>query len=514
MQSLRQIKEIRCSVADRCSSKEDHFASESSTASSADSVGEKPSDIVTVSFEESDPLNPQNWSFARKWTTIGIVGTTGFAVGWASSIDSAVTKQAMKEFGVSEVTESLATGLFLIAFGVGSLVSGPLSETVGRNPTYLITLTLFMIFVMASALSPNIGAQLAFRFIAGFCGCTPLTTFGGSMADMFDPLARTYVFPVCASLSFLGPFLAPLVGSFIGQSGIDWRWTEWTTLILTGVITISVALFVPETYGPIILAWKAKSLREVTGDTRYRAEIELRQISFPKKLLRNACRPFEMFFKEIMVTLFSLYLAIVYVVLFGFLVGYNFIFGDTYELSQGQVGLTFLGMNIGFLVAFAIVPAIYWHYSRKVRQAERLRMNLDPEQRLWFAMLGAPWLPISIFWMGWTAYPSIPIWSALAGSITFGFAVQGIFISTYQYLIDTYEKYAASALVIATLLRYICAGFMQVVSIPMFENLGVHWSLTLLGCLSVIMTPVPYIFYIYGPRIRAKSEASASQVSS
>lgn len=44
---------------------------------------------------------------------------------------------ASKEFGVSEVAESLATGLFLVGFGVGALVAGPISETIGRSPVYI-----------------------------------------------------------------------------------------------------------------------------------------------------------------------------------------------------------------------------------------------------------------------------------------------------------------------------------------------------------------------------------------
>ena len=63
-------------------------------------------------------------------------------------------------------------------------------------------------------------------------------------------------------------------------------------------------------------------------------------------------------------------------------------------------------------------------------------------------------------------------------TVAFGFSVEGIFISTYQYLIDTNELYAASALVSATFFRYIAAGAMVIVPIPMYSNLGVHWSLT------------------------------------
>ena len=47
--------------------------------------------------------------------------------------------QATADFGVSEVTESLATGIFLIGFGVGALFAGPISETIGRNPVYIAT---------------------------------------------------------------------------------------------------------------------------------------------------------------------------------------------------------------------------------------------------------------------------------------------------------------------------------------------------------------------------------------
>ena len=56
---------------------------------------------------------------------------------------------------------------------------------------------------------------------------------------------------------------------------------------------------------------------------------------------------------------------------------------------------------------------------------------------------------------------SIFYWSPLIASVVFGFSVQGIFISTYQYLIDTYELFAASALDSATFFRYIAAEAMM-----------------------------------------------------
>ncbi|KAM6509357.1 hypothetical protein FSOLCH5_012358 [Fusarium solani] len=102
------------------------------------------------------------------------VGLISAAVGAASGIDATALPQAAKEFGVSDVVESLATGI-----GVGSLFAGPFSETFGRNAVYIGSMLIFAIWIMGAGLSPNIGAQLAFRFLAGCCGSTPIVCCGG-----------------------------------------------------------------------------------------------------------------------------------------------------------------------------------------------------------------------------------------------------------------------------------------------------------------------------------------------
>jgi len=89
-------------------------------------------------------------------------------------------------------------------------------------------------------------------------------------------------------------------------------------------------------------------------------------------------------------------------------------------------------------------------------------------------MFGAPAIPISMFWMGWTAYPLISYWSPLAASVLFGYGILCVFISSYQYIIDSYEVYAASALASVTLIRYVAAGGMIEVAISFYERLGVH----------------------------------------
>jgi hypothetical protein len=43
-----------------------------------------------------------------------------------------------------------------------------------------------------------------------------------------------------------------------------------------------------------------------------------------------------------------------------------------------------------------------------------------------------------------------------------------------------------------------------------YENLGVHWTLTILGAISALMVSVPYAFYYWGPKIRSWSKYAAN----
>lgn len=389
--------------------------------------------VFVVEWEgPNDPQNPHNWSYARRIPCTILIASIGCVVGIASSIDSSALTEAAEEFGVSEVVESMATALFLVGFGCGALFAGPISETVGRNPVYIITLVLYMIFIMASALSPNIGAQLAFRFIAGFFGSTPLTCAGGSISDLWDPMERVFAFPIFANAAFTGPLLGPVMGGYIASSSlISWRWVEWITLIISGLVLGLVLIFQPETYPPILLKWKAKHLREITGDERYKAAIEIRDDSFFSRIMTALYRPFLLTFREPIIILIALYLSMVYIILFTFLDGYNYIFGMIHHTSQGVTGLCFLGIVVGLFGASCLVPLIYKWAKRDLAKIKAEGGDrLPPEFRLWYAMLGGSFaIPISLFWMGWTSDPNISIWSPLAASTLFGYGILCVFIT-------------------------------------------------------------------------------------
>lgn len=75
-----------------------------------------------------------------------------------------------------------------------------------------------------------------------------------------------------------------------------------------------------------------------------------------------------------------------------------------------------------------------------------------------------------------------------------------------MYLIDAYGTFSASALGFLVLTRYVVAGGVTVAGGPIYESLGVQYTLTILGSISAAMAVVPYLLYVYGPKIREKSK--------
>ena len=149
MQSLLQYRQIKASLT------QDVEIKPSTTSAEAESDKSQTIHILASFDNDSDPLNPLNWSTSKKMQCMSIISLIAFLVGFGSSIDAPVIPQAKAHFGVSTVSESLATGLYLIGFGVGAPFAGPLSETFGRNVVYISTFALFCIWIMGAALAPN-----------------------------------------------------------------------------------------------------------------------------------------------------------------------------------------------------------------------------------------------------------------------------------------------------------------------------------------------------------------------
>jgi MFS family permease len=132
-----------------------------------------------------------------------------------------------------------------------------------------------------------------------------------------------------------------------------------------------------------------------------------------------------------------------------------------------------------------------------------------PEARLPPMMIGAVFFSAGLFIFGWTSSVNIFWFAPCIGLFCMGFGFFTIFQAALNYLIDTFQKYAASAVAANTFLRSIFAAVFPLFVNPMFHKLGINWASSLLGFIAVVLIPIPYCFYIWGPSIRKRGKFTA-----
>lgn len=96
------------------------------------------------------------------------------------------------------------------SFALGPLIWAPLSEHAGRWPSFVIALTCYTGFNVGCALSPNIGALIVFRLLAGSFSACPLTNSAAVLGDIWDANMRGTAMAVFALAPFAGMSLYTL----------------------------------------------------------------------------------------------------------------------------------------------------------------------------------------------------------------------------------------------------------------------------------------------------------------
>ncbi|GAO47619.1 hypothetical protein G7K_1819-t1 [Saitoella complicata NRRL Y-17804] len=461
-------------------------------------------DYELVTWLPDDPENPHNWSSLYRWYITIVVAGMVVCVAFGSSVITGDLSGIANEFDVSLEVTCLTTALMVCGFALGPLVFSPLSEMYGRRPMYFASFFLYTVFNIPCALAPNIGALLACRFICGLFASAPLTLAGGSISDIWPIAVRGKAIAYFAAAPYAGPVLGPLVGGWVGLK-CGWRWVLWVNMIFAGVMWVLGSLL-PETYAPVILGRRAKKMREETGSDKYVTEHELGAKSFKEALKETMVRPFVMLFVEPVLLFMSVYIAMIYAMLYAFFFAYPVVFGETHGFNDGLIGVTFVGILIGAVFAVITTPYLERIYLRTA--AKRPGGVATPEDRLPGMIFACPFVPVSLFIFGWTAYPHVSwVGPAIAG-IPFGYGMVLIYYAANNYIIDSFSKYVASALAAKTVVRSGGGVGLAMATFPLYHNLGNQWASSLLGFIAIGMCAVPLIFYKWGAAIRARSKAA------
>ncbi|KAF2171186.1 hypothetical protein M409DRAFT_63560 [Zasmidium cellare ATCC 36951] len=455
-----------------------------------------------VTFTPGDRANPKNWSKAYKWYCTLIVALTCFAVAFDSAVVTAGIEGPMREFGVSEEVSLLTVTLFVVGFGVGPMAFAPLSEIVGRRKIYASTLLIAVVFIIPCAVAKNIGTLLVCRAIDGIAFSAPMTLVGGTLADLWKNEERGVPMAFFSAAPFIGPAIGPLIGGFTFDN-LNWRWLYWLQLILSGFCWFLITFTVPETYAPTILASRAKKMRKEQNEDKFVTEQDLDMRPLSERLRVFLIRPFQLLFMEPIVFFISLYMSVLYGLLYMFFVAYPIIYQKGKGYSASITGLMFIPIAVGVMMSAACSPWVNKHYLTLV---EKHNGKPPAEARL-IPMMFSCWLiPTGLFIFAWTSYPSLPWFGpSIFGGWFVGFGFIFLYNSANNYLVDSYQHQAASALAAKTFIRSLWGAGVVLFTNQMYNRLGYQWASTLLAFIGLACCAIPYVFYFKGAAIRKYS---------
>ncbi|KAI0157219.1 major facilitator superfamily domain-containing protein [Xylariaceae sp. FL1272] len=458
-----------------------------------------------VTFTIDDPENPKNWSKAFKWYITMVVAVVCFVVAFASSVVTADIKGVVEEFGVSEEVALLSITLFVVGFGVGPLVFAPLSEVYGRKVIYVTTLFVAVIFIIPGAIAKNITTLLVARAIDGIAFSAPITIIGGTLADCWRAEERGIPMAAFSAAPFIGPAIGPLVGGFLSDAA-GWRWLYWIQLILAVIVWVLITFTVPETYAPTILAKRAKKLRKETGEKDWVTEEDIDMRPIGERLRIFLIMPLKLLFGELIVFLISLYMSVLYGLLYMFFIAFPIVFQEGKGWSAGLTGLTFIPLAVGVVCSAICSPWINAHYRKQIAPYVAKGVMPPAELRL-IPMMGACWfIPIGLIIFAWTSYSRLSWVGPTLAGFPVGFGFIFIYNSANNYLVDTYQHLAASALAAKTFIRSLWGAAVVLFTTQMYHRLGYQWASTVLAGISLLCCAIPFLFWRYGERIRRRSK--------
>ncbi|CZT11617.1 hypothetical protein WAI453_004649 [Rhynchosporium graminicola] len=481
--------------------------------------------------------SPFDWPNSRKnfmiWLSCVATAITAYTAGSYAP----ASRQMAAEWNVSEVAVVVGITTFCTGFAIAPMVLAPFSEINGRYPVFVGAGIVYLICQICCAVTPTYTGMLVARFWVGAGSSVFSTMVGGVVSDLYHAEGRNTPMALFSGAALFGTGLGPLVSGFVAQN-TSWRWVFWVQVITCGCLITAVTLFFKETRGSIILSRKAVCLnkwyeeREAAGyigfemttgsektesqRLRWKVKSDEERESIAKMIGISVYRPFHLLLTEPVVFFFSLWVAFAWAVLYLTFGSIPLVFGTSHGFNTQQSDAVFAAMCIGAILATIIsiyqdrILAQYLVSSGKnIEHPSRIRRVIDlssPEGRLYFACIESALLPIGLFWFGWSHFSSIP-W--IVPTMGIGCATMGIYsiyLATFNYLADTYHRYASSALAAQSFCRNMLGGIFPLVTVQMFKGLTFQGAASLLGGIAALLTVVPWVLVFYGPRIRARSK--------
>lgn len=151
-----------------------------------------------------------------------------------------------KQFIANESIVKLTITVYVFGYGIGQLIIGTLTDTLGRKRPLLLCTIIYIVVSYLATRSPSISILLMMRFLQGFFVAATGVVAKTMVADCFDGERRAVAANVNTIVWALGPILAPVIGGYL-QNYFNWHYSFYFLIGYACVLLFLIANLLPET---------------------------------------------------------------------------------------------------------------------------------------------------------------------------------------------------------------------------------------------------------------------------
>ncbi|EEA8555115.1 TPA: multidrug effflux MFS transporter [Campylobacter jejuni] len=249
-----------------------------------------------------------------------------------------------QSFQTNSFLTQLSIASFFIAFALGQLIYGPLSDIFGRKIPALVGIFFFIISSLFCVIIDDIYAFIALRFFEALGGCAGVVIARAIVNDLFEIKEAAGIFALMMVFSSLAPMLSPTFGGILLEY-FSWH-SIFATLFALGILLFLMILFGLKESAPHLKNKKfshheaMKSYKFVLSDKRF--------------LVYILCASFAL------------------AAMFAYITGSSFVFTQFFSLSEQKFALLF-GVNaLGFVICANINARLVLKYESEKILAKAL----------------------------------------------------------------------------------------------------------------------------------------------
>jgi MFS transporter, DHA1 family, multidrug resistance protein len=177
------------------------------------------------------------------------------------------------DYGVSSSIVQLTLTGTLAGLGLGQLIVGPLSDSLGRRRPLMAGIVLHMVASVLCLFAPNIALLGVARGLQGMGAAAAMVVAFAIVGDLFAESAAATVISRLMLVLGVAPVLAPSLGAAVLLKA-SWHWVFAVLVVIAGALLLLAAMALPETLAvshrrPLKVRGIAATYVEVLRDVRF-----------------------------------------------------------------------------------------------------------------------------------------------------------------------------------------------------------------------------------------------------